>query len=194
MIDSFADRRLNSPNDVTTTADGAIWFTDPVYGIETDYEGSKADPELPTAVYRIAPDSGAATAVITGLVQPNGLCFSPDERLLYVVDSGSSPATIHAYDVDGATVRNGRLFADMSPGKGDGLRCDVDGNVWASAAWGGAGYDGVHVFSPDGTLIGRIELPEPCANLTFGGLRMNRLFMAAGQSVYALYVNARGSA
>jgi gluconolactonase len=194
LVDAFDNRPLNSPNDVVTTEDGAVWFTDPVYGITSDYEGDRADPQLPTAVYRIDPRSGTATAVITNLVQPNGLCFSPGERLLYVVDSGSSPATIHVFDVHGKTVGNGRVFVNMSPGTSDGIRCDTDGNVWASAAGGGDGYDGVHIFAPDGARIGQIVLPEQCANLTFGGRRMNRLFMAAGQSIYSVYVNAQGRA
>jgi len=193
LLDSFHNRRLNSPNDVVTAADGSIWFTDPVYGIMSDYEGDRAESELPTTVYRVDPDSHTATAVITDLVQPNGLCFSPDERLLYVVDSGSTPATIHAFDVHRRTVRNEQIFVDMNPGTSDGIRCDTDGNVWASAAGGGDGYDGVHIFAPDGTRIGQIELPEQCANLTFGGRKLNRLFMAAGQSIYSLYVNAQGA-
>ncbi|MCR6493690.1 SMP-30/gluconolactonase/LRE family protein [Cellulomonas sp. P24] len=192
LADRFQDRRLNSPNDVITATDGAIWFSDPTYGIVYDYEGNRAEPELPTAVYRLAPDTGTLTAVVTGLVQPNGLCFSPDEQLLYVVDSGTSPGLIHVFDVDGPTVRNGRVFADMGPGSSDGVRCDVDGNLWASAAGGGDGYDGVHVFAPDGTLIGQVLLPEQCANMTFGGRKGNRLFMAASQSIYSLYVNTSG--
>lgn len=192
LADSFDGRRLNSPNDVVTTPDGAIWFSDPTYGIVYDYEGDRADPELPTALYRVPPDSGTLTPVVTDLVQPNGLCFSTDGRLLYVVDSGTSPGSIHVYDVDGATVSNGRPFADMSPGSSDGVRCDTDGNLWASAAGGGQGYDGVHVFAPDGTRIGQIDLPEQCANIVFGGRKRNRLFMAASQSIYAVYVNASG--
>jgi len=192
LADAYEGRRLNSPNDVIASSDGAIWFSDPTYGIVYDYEGTRADPELPTAVYRLAPDTGTITAVVTDLVQPNGLCFSPDEQRLYVVDSGVSPGTIHVFDVDGATLSNGRVFADMSPGSSDGVRCDTDGNLWASAAGGGDGYDGVHVFAPDGTLIGQIVLPEQCANITFGGRKKNRLFMAASQSVYSLYVDASG--
>lgn len=194
LADSFEGRRLNSPNDVVTTPDGAIWFSDPTYGIMSGYEGDEADPELPTAIYRIAPESDTLTAVVTDRVQPNGLCFSPDGRLLYVVDSGTSPGNIHVYDVDGTTVSNGRPFADMTPGSSDGVRCDVDGNVWASAGGGGQGYDGVHVFDPDGTRIGQIDLPEHCANITFGGRKRNRLFMTASQSIYSLYVNTSGCA
>jgi gluconolactonase len=192
LLDTFNGKPLNAPNDVVTASDGAIWFTDPVYGIASDYEGDKANPELPPAVYRIDPQTAATTAVITDLVQPNGLCFSPGERLLYVVDSGSSPSSIHVFDVAGETVHSGRTFIDMSPGSSDGIRCDIDGNLWASAAGGGDEYDGVHIFAPDGTCIGQVMLPEQCANLTFGGRRNNRLFMAAGQSIYSLYVNTRG--
>lgn len=192
LLDSFDGKRLNAPNDVVVSSDDAVWFTDPGYGILSDYEGEKSDPELPTALYRIDPRTGVATAVVTNLVRPNGLCFSPGENLLYVVDSGSSPASIHVFDVHGDSVRDGRQFIDMSPGTSDGIRCDVDGNLWAAAAGGGDGYDGVHIFAPDGTRIGQVLLPEQCANLTFGGRRNNRLFMAAGQSIYSLYVNTRG--
>jgi gluconolactonase len=128
---------------------------------------------------------------------PNGLCFSPDERKLYIVDTGQpagKPHPIKIYDVvDGRRLENGRVFYDMSPGSSDGIRCDADGNVWAAATWGGEGFDGVHVIASDGKLIGRIRLPETCSNLCFGGASRNRLFMTAGQSLYALYVNARGA-
>ena len=191
VLDAFDGVRLNGPNDVVVAADDAVWFSDPGYGILSDYEGEKADPQLPTAVYRVEPATGQADAAITTLDRPNGLCFSPGEELLYVVDSGSSPR-IHVFEVDGTKVREGRTFVDMSPGTADGVRCDVDGNLWAAAAGGGEGYDGVHVYAPDGTRIGQIDLPERCANLTFGGRRNNRLFMTAGQSIYSLFVNTRG--
>ena len=129
--------------------------------------------------------------------RPNGLCFSPDEKRLYIVDTGQpsgKPHPIRVFDVvDGGQLENGRLFCDMGKGGSDGIRCDVDGNVWAAAGWGGEGYDGVHIFAPDGKLIGRIQLPETCANLCFGGAKRNRLFMAASQSLYALYVNTQGA-
>jgi len=192
LADASEGKPLNAPNDVVVSADGAVWFTDPGYGILSDYEGDRAEPELPTRVYRIDPGSGAVETVIESLERPNGLCFSPDEQLLYVVDSGSRPSTIHVFAVRQGRPVDGRVFADMSPGGSDGIRCDVDGNLWAAAAGGGDGYDGVHVFDPDGTLIGQVLLPEQCANLCFGGRRSNRLFMAAGQSVYSLYTNATG--
>jgi gluconolactonase len=191
LADNVDGKRLNAPNDLVVSADGAVWFTDPGYGIMSDYEGDKAEFELPTRVYRLDPDTGALDVVIESLERPNGLCFSPGEALLYVVDSGPD-ATITVYDMSSGRPENGRVFVDMSPGSSDGIRCDVDGNVWSAAAGGGDGYDGVHVFAPDGTRIGAILLPEQCANLCFGGRRNNRLFMAAGQSVYSLYTKATG--
>jgi gluconolactonase len=142
-------------------------------------------------VYRLDPDDRVAKHVVLDLDRPNGLCFSPDESLLYVVDSGSTPKSIFVYDIGEGTVSSGRLFAELSPGGADGIRCDTDGNIWAGAS-GGDGYDGVHIFASDGTWIGQIVLPEICANLCFGGAARNRLFMTASQSVYALYVNATG--
>lgn len=190
---TYQGRRLNAPNDVVVASDGAVWFTDPGYGLLYDYEGGKADFELPTAVYRIDPGSGELTQVLNDFDRPNGLCFSPDERRLYVVDSGA-PRHIRVFDVtDGWKLVDRGVFVAMAPGGGDGVRVDVDGNLWAAAAWGGEGFDGVHCFAPDGSLIGRILLPEGCANLCFGGPRKNRLFMAGSQSLYALYLNARGA-
>jgi gluconolactonase len=191
LLDQFDGRPLNAPNDVVVASDGSVWFTDPGYGIMSNYEGREAAFELPTAVYRLNPDDGVANQVVLDLDRPNGLCFAPDESLLYVVDSGSTPKSIFVYAIDKGTVGSGRLFADMSPGGADGIRCDTDGNIWAGAS-GGDGYDGVHVFASDGTLIGQIVLPEICANLCFGGAARNRLFMTASQSVYTLYVNATG--
>jgi gluconolactonase len=135
-----------------------------------------------------------ATVVVDDMSKPNGLCFSPDESLLYVVDSGSTPRVIRVYDVVGGThLANGRLFVDMSPGTSDGVRCDIDGNLWAAAGSGGDGFDGVHIFAPDGDRVGQILLPEKCANICFGGAKRNRLFMAASQSIYALYVETQGA-
>jgi gluconolactonase len=191
LADRHDGRPLNAPNDVIVAADGAVWFTDPGYGIMSDYEGDRADFELPTAVYRVEPGATQPEPVIDELERPNGLCFSPDEQLLYVVDSGS-PRTIHVFDMSSGRPRAGRVFAEMGPGTSDGIRCDVDGNLWSAAAGGGDGYDGVHVFDPDGTRIGQVLLPEQCANLCFGGRRNNRLFMTAGQSVYSLYTYATG--
>jgi gluconolactonase len=193
LIDRFDGKPLNAPNDVVVASDGSVWFTDPGYGILSDYEGRRAALELPTAVYRLDPERGDAEPVVQDLERPNGLCFAPGESPLYVVDSGSTPRSIHVYDVAEGRVGAGRRFADMSPGSSDGIRCDTEGNLWASAGGGGDGYDGVHVFAPDGTLIGQVLLPEACANLCFGGVAGNRLFMAASRSIYALYVNATGA-
>jgi gluconolactonase len=193
LVDQFDGKPLNAPNDVVVASDGSVWFTDPGYGILSDYEGRRAALELPTAVYRLGPERGDAEPVVQDLERPNGLCFAPGESRLYVVDSGSEPPSIHVYDVTEGQVGAGRRFADMSPGSSDGIRCDTQGNLWASAGGGGDGYDGVHVFAPDGTLIGQVLLPEACANLCFGGVAGNRLFMAASRSIYALYVNATGA-
>jgi gluconolactonase len=192
LADRYGDAPLNAPNDVVVGPDGAVWFTDPGYGILSDYEGGKADPQLPTAVYRVDPDVGRLERVLDDLDRPNGLCFSPDGSRLYVVDSGAT-RSIHVYDTTGGRPRSGRPFVQMTPGTSDGIRCDVDGNVWSAAGGGGDGYDGVHVFDPDGTRIGQIVLPEACANLCFGGPARNRLFMAASQSVYAVYLDVRGA-
>ncbi len=192
LMDSFEGQRLNAPNDVVVTADGAIWFTDPGYGLLSDYEGEKGPFTLATNVYRLDPQTGAATVVAGDFDRPNGLCFAPDERKLYIADTGY-PHHIRVFDVvDGSRLANGRVFVDMAPGLADGIRVDAAGNLWAAAGWGGDGYDGVHCYAPDGELIGRIFLPEPCSNLCFGGLRKNRLFMTAGQSLYSLYLNAKG--
>lgn len=198
LIDNFEGKSLNAPNDVVVHPDGHIWFTDPGYGILLNYEGHVAEFELDTNVYRLNPNTGDVTIATSDLEKPNGLCFSPDYNKLYIVDTGSShkpghPRQIHVYDVvDNADLTNGRVFCDMGEGGSDGIRCDVDGNVWSAAGWGGEGFDGVHIFAPDGDLIGKILLPETCANLCFGGLKRNRLFMAASQSIYALYVETQG--
>lgn len=199
LMDGFQGKKLNAPNDLTVHSDGAIWFSDPGYGIMSDYEGHKAAFELPANVYRLDPKTHEAAVVASDMDKPNGICFSPDEKKLYIVDTGvprheGDPHAIRVYDVvDGVRLKNGRLFANMAPGSSDGIRCDVDGNVWSAAGWAGEGFNGVHVFTPDGTLIGKIHLPETCANLCFGGAKKNRLFMAASQSLYAVYVNAQGA-
>jgi gluconolactonase len=199
LMDQFQGKRLNAPNDLAVHSDGAIWFTDPGYGIMSNYEGHKAAFELPTNVYRLDPNTRQATVVAGDLDKPNGICFSPDEKKLYLVDTGvpkraGDPHPIRVYDVeDGVRLKNGRLFANMAPGSSDGIRCDVDGNLWSAAGWAGEGYNGVHVFAPDGALIGKIHLPETCANLCFGGAKKNRLFMAASQSLYSLYVGTQGA-
>ena len=199
LMDRFQDKKLNAPNDLAVHSDGAIWFSDPGYCIMSNYEGHKAPFELPANVYRLDPKTGESTVVATDMDKPNGLCFSPDEKRLYIVDTGipkraGDPRPIRVYDVvDGVRLKNGRMFANMSPGSSDGIRCDVDGNVWSAAGWAGEGYNGVHVFASDGTLIGKIHLPETCANLCFGGAKKNRLFMAASQSLYAIYVETQGA-
>jgi gluconolactonase len=197
VLERYQGKRLNAPNDVVVHSNGSIWFTDPGYGILSDYEGHVDKFELPTNVYRLDPASGDATVVVSDMARPNGLCFSPDETRLYIVDTGQQlekPHPINVFDVvDGRKLAHGRLFCDMGRGGSDGVRCDVDGNVWAAAGWSGDGYDGVHIFAPDGKLIGKIRLPEACANLCFGGTKRNRLFMTASQSLYALYVNTRGA-
>ncbi|MGK0169210.1 MAG: gluconolactonase [Gammaproteobacteria bacterium] len=193
LAESFEGTRLTGPNDVVVKADGSIWFSDNGAGIRGNYLGDKAEQELPFRVYRLDSASGALTIAVGDMERPNGLCFSPDETLLYVVDTpGQGAKTTHVYDiVDGKAV-NGRLFFDASPGFADGIRCDTQGNVWCGFS-GGPGHDGVAIFAPDGTLIGRIQLPERCANLCFGGPKRNRLFMTASQSVYALFVEAQGN-
>lgn len=189
---AFEGTRLTGPNDVVVKSDGSIWFSDNGAGIRGNYLGDKAAQELPFRVYRLDPVSGALRIAIDDMARPNGLCFSPDESRLYVVDTPGGPKTTRVYDiVDGQAV-NGRLFFDAMPGYADGIRCDAEGNVWCGFS-GGPGQDGVAVFTPDGTLIGRILLPERCANLCFGGRKRNRLFMTASQSVYALYVEAQGN-
>jgi gluconolactonase len=196
LADTYEGKRLNSPNDVVVASDGAVWFTDPPFGILGNYEGERAEPELPQNVYRLDPATGVLAAVATDLAGPNGLCFSPDESILYLVESRAQPnRRILAFDV-GADGRltNRRVHIDAGPGTPDGFRCDVDGNLWCGWGMGSDALDGVMVYNPEGTLIGRIRLPERCANLCFGGRHRNRLFMAASQSLYALYVDTQGVA
>jgi gluconolactonase len=193
LADSFEGKRLNSPNDVIVKSDGSIWFTDPTYGILSDYEGFRAEPEQKARhVFRLDPASGALTSVVDDFVQPNGLCFSPDETRLYIAESGSShdesvPAIIRVFDVEDGKLTDSEVFATIDNGLPDGIRCDMNGNVWSSAE------DGVHVFSPRGELLGKIKVPQRVANLTFGGPRRNRLFITATSSVYLLYVAATGA-
>jgi len=200
LIDSFEGRRLNAPNDIVAHPDGGIWFTDPGYGLQWHYEGDKGELELPTRTYRLDPQSGAASVVDETLVKPNGLAFSPDYSLLYVADTGAShkpghPRQIHVFDVvDGRTLSGPRVFHDFGPaGSPDGFRVDTDGNVWAAVGWGGPDIDGVRIIAPDGEPIGAIHLPEGAANLCFGGVKRNRLFVTGSQSIYALYVDAQGA-
>jgi gluconolactonase len=196
LMDSFNGKKLNSPNDVVVKSDGSIWFTDPVFGLLGNYEGYIAESEIDANVYRIDGGTRKASIVAEGVLGPNGLCFSPDEKILYLVESRGVPnRKILAYDVSpsGDNITNKRVLIDAGPGTPDGMRCDIDGNLWCGWGMGDAELDGVMVFAPDGKPIGRIALPERCANVCFGGLKRNRLFMAASQSIYALYVNTQGA-
>lgn len=194
LASHFEGRRLNSPNDIVCRSDGTIWFTDPHYGISTDYEGGKARPDLPPTLYRLDPHDGDLRPMGGAFEGPNGLCFSPDERILYVAESGhqftEAPVRhILAYDVleDGVQLAPGRIFHVVSPGFADGIRCDEDGRVWTSAA------DGVHCIAPDGRLLGRIKVPFTVSNLEFGGRNRARLFICASHTLYAIYTNTRGA-
>ncbi|MGO4449832.1 SMP-30/gluconolactonase/LRE family protein [Phyllobacterium sp. TAF24] len=194
LVDRYLGKRLNSPNDVVVHSNGSVWFTDPTYGILSDYEGYKSDPEQPSRnVYRLDPSTGDIAIMVSDFLQPNGLAFSPDERLLYIADSGAShtegaPRHIRVFDVvDGKTLSNGRVFAHIDNGIPDGMRVDVDGNLWSSAA------DGIHCFGPGGVLLGKIKIPQTVSNLTFGGPRRNRLFITATKSLYSIFVNATGA-
>ena len=178
VADRFQGKRLNSPNDVVVHPEGDIWFTDPSYGISGNYEGFRAESETKEAVYRVDGRTGQIDKVSDEVTQPNGLCFSPDYRKLYVADTGTGE--IKVWDVDGRTLKGGRQLLRVGA---DGIRCDVDGNIWAGAR------PGVQIISPDGQVIGNIRLPETCANVCFGGAKRNRLFMTASQSLYAVYVN-----
>jgi gluconolactonase len=192
---AYQGRRLNSPNDVVVKSDGSVWFTDPPFGILGYYEGYKAEPELPGNVYRVDGVTGELTVVADDVDGPNGLAFSPDESKLYVVASRANPRQILVYDVAGGSRLTGRrTFIDAGPGTPDGFRVDVDGNLWCGWGMGEAGLDGVWIFNADGVHVGRIDLPERCANVCFGGTYRNRLFMAASTSLYALYVNTQGAA
>lgn len=188
-------RRLNSPNDAVVKSDGTIWFTDPTYGIDSDYEGDAAASEIGVSnVYRLDPASGSLTAVATDFVKPNGLAFSPDESLLYVADTGAThvkdgPRHIRRFQVggDGASLSGGEVFATCEVGLFDGFRVDVGGNIWTSAV------DGVHCFDPAGVLLGKIRVPEVVANVCFGGPKRNRLFICATTSLYAVYLRTQGA-
>ncbi|HET9147431.1 MAG TPA: SMP-30/gluconolactonase/LRE family protein [Acetobacteraceae bacterium] len=197
LMDRWQGKRLNSPNDVVVKSDGSIWFTDPPFGLLSHYEGDVAEPELNANVYRIDGQTGEASIVADDVLGPNGLAFSPDERWLYIVESRGVPnRKIRRFEVvDGRRLANGRVLIDAGRGgTPDGFRVDIDGNLWAGWGMGTPELDGVMVFNPEGEPIGRIALPERCANLCFGGAMRNRLFMAASHSLYALYVNTQGVA
>lgn len=194
LASHHAGKRLNSPNDVVVKSDGSIWFSDPSYGIDSDYEGDASPNEQGAQrVYRIDPASGAVTAVADDFVQPNGLAFSPDESLLYIVDTGAThradgPHHVRRFRVEaGGSLAGGEVFATCPAGLYDGLRVDVHGNLWLSAA------DGVHCHASDGTLLGKVRVPETVANVCFGGAKRNRLFICATTSLYAVYLNTRGA-
>ncbi len=207
LADKWQGKPLNAPNDIVVHPDGGIWFTDPGYGILGNYEGNKAELENKEAVYRIDAKTGKMDIVIDDMYKANGLCFSPDYKKIYVADTGVShypeaPRNLRVYDViDGKKTKNGKEFASMKmqldgnevAGLADGIRADIDGNIWVGAGWVGKGYDGVHIFAPDGERIGQILLPEICANVCFGGPKRNRLFMAASQSLYTVTVETQGA-
>lgn len=217
LADKFNGKPFNAPNDAVVDPDGNVWFTDPGYGSLMNYEGNKGELLIKEAIYRIDAKTGKIDMVADDIFKPNGLCFSPDYKKLYAADTGAShykqaPKNIKVWDVvDGKRLEKGREFASMamkplalkdgkrSPaaeekaGFADGIRCDIDGNIWASAGWVGDGYDGVHIFAPDGQRIGLICLPEICSNVCFGGTRRNRLFMTGSQSLYSVYVETQGA-
>lgn len=193
LADSYDGKRLNSPNDVVVKSDGTIWFTDPPYGILSDYEGYKADQEQAAChVFRLDPADGSLSVVADDMAKPNGLAFSPDEAVLYVSDTGRShdadwPMQIRAYDVRGAALENSRLFTIVDSGLPDGFRVDVEGNIWTSAGLG------VNVYDPAGTLLGRIHTGAKTSNVVFGGPKRNRLFITCSQYVMSTYVATRGA-
>ncbi len=189
LADRYDGKRLNSPNDLIVSSDGAIWFTDPAYGIDSDYEGHKAASELDGChVYRIDPTRGAVTRVADDFVRPNGIAFSPDESKLYITDTGHPDRHCRVFDVDLASgkLSGDRVWAEATNGGFDGFRFDTEGRCWMSGA------DGVHCLDPDGTLLGKVLIPEPVANLVFGGLKRNRMFICGTTSLYSVMLTVNG--
>ena len=194
LIDRHDGRRLNSPNDVAVKSDGSIWFTDPLYGIQTDYEGGRQTSEQPPALYRFDPGTGNIRIAAGDFDGPNGLAFSPDERRLYVSETGDQTSNnpkqyIRAFDLgEDGRLSGGEIFHKIDPGYADGLCVDEDGNLWASAA------DGVHCLDPSGRLLGKVLVPHRVSNLTFGGALKNRLFIGGSNTLYSIFLNRRGIA
>jgi gluconolactonase len=191
IADKFEGKRLNSPNDIVVHPDGGIWFTDPPYGISGYYEGLKGDKEIKEAVYRVDGKTGQIEKITDDVTGPNGICFSPDYKKVYLADTGTRE--IKVWDLDGKTIRNGKRFVVLDipgtnmPSAADGIRCDIDGNIWCGAR------PGVQIVTPGGERIGMIRMPETCANICFGGAKRNRLFIAGSQSLYAVYVQTVGA-
>lgn len=192
LADQFGGKRFNSPNDVVVKSDGSVWFTDPFYGIGSDYEGERAESEMPCRVYRVAPD-GEVSVIADDFVMPNGLAFSTDESKLYISDTGAThvtdgPQHIRVFSVanNGNTVSGGEIFADSTCGLFDGFRVDTEDRIWTSAG------DGVHCYNQSGELIGKVLIPEGVANVTFGGIRRNRLFICGTSSLYSVYLTVNG--
>jgi len=202
IADKYNGKKLNSPNDAVVASDGSIWFTDPAYGIGGFYEGIKAEPEQEKHnVYRVDPKSGDVKVVMDDFVEPNGITFSPDEKKLYVIDTGftdgpDNPSHIRVFDVDhgAGKLSNGKVFAEMpKPSISDGMRVDTAGRIWCSVGWGDPSEDGVRCYDPDGDLLGKIHIPETVANLCFGGMQRNRLYICGSTSLYAVYTSAKGA-
>src|ERR1700692_2915361 len=202
IADKYNGKKLNSPNDAVVASDGSIWFTDPVYGIGGYYEGVKAEAEQEKHnVYRVDPKSGDVKVVVDDFVEPNGIALSPDEKKLYVIDTGftdgpDNPSHIRVFDlnVEAGKVGNNKVFADMpKPSITDGLRCDTEGRVWCSVGWGDPKEDGVRSYTKDGDVLGKIHIPETVANLCFGGQQRNRLYICGSTSLYAVYTSAQGA-
>ena len=202
IADKYNAKKLNSPNDVAVASDGSIWFTDPIYGIGGNYEGIKEQPEQEKHnVYRVDPKSGDIKVVVDDFVEPNGITFSPDEKKLYVIDTGftdgpDNPSHIRVFDADigAGKVSNSKVFAEMpKPSITDGMRADTEGNIWCSMGWGDPNEDGVRCYNPAGELLGKIHIPETVANLCFGGMFRNRLYICGSTSLYAVYTSATGA-